>query len=399
MTPEQIKDILYREYDKKYVNESECLSNMTKVTFNLDEENLLLKNLPFCFTIKKIINTNKNNRQEKFIIFTSVHQIKFFSNSTEIYIDINYKICPSGYYQILNIISYNEEIKKYLPVFSIPMTFKSKLLYINIFRTIIKILNNNTFSLKKDKIIFIAEFERSLREAIKEIFPNSIIKGNYFHYVKKIWKKAKKFGLCSKDRMKYTKPIIMSLLLIVFFKKEKINLILNDINEYINITTPNEYKSSYEKFISFFKEQFLNSQFIKFEEIKKDKEWIYKTNNICELFHGTLSNSIEYLFPKMSLLVSKIQEIILLYQKQLEREENQNEENHITEIKNIYIEKEENNMELEDFFDDDNYDDEMVNVEGFNTFDNIYKFIFHFHNSEKKELSFKSLLNLDNIIL
>ena len=108
LTPEQIKDILYREYDKKYVNESECLSNITKVTLNLDEENLLLKNMPFCFAIKKIINPNKNNRQEKFIIFTSLYQIQNFIQSNDIYIDINYKICPNGYYQILNIISYNK---------------------------------------------------------------------------------------------------------------------------------------------------------------------------------------------------------------------------------------------------------------------------------------------------
>ena len=241
LTPEQIKDILYREYDKKYVNESECLSDISKVTFNLDEENPLLKNLPFCFELKKIINVNKNNRQEKFIIFTSVYQIKYFVKSTEIFFDINYKICPKGYHQILNIISYNNQTKKFLPAFTIPMTFKSKLSYINIFRALLKLIKNNNFEFKKDKIVFICEFERDLKESIKEIFPNSIIKGNYFQYLKKLWKKAKKCCLCLKDRMKYTKPLMMALLLIVFIKEGKRHLFFNDIIEYIK-NTPDEYK-------------------------------------------------------------------------------------------------------------------------------------------------------------
>ena len=395
LTPEQIKDILYREYDKKYVNESECLSNITKVTLNLDEENLLLKNMPFCFAIKKIINPNKNNRQEKFIIFTSLYQVKYFVNSTEIYTDINYKICPNGYYQILNIISYNKDIKKYLPVFTIPMTFKSKLAYINIFRTIIKIIKNNRLSFEQNNIIFICEFERDIRDAIKEVFPNNVIKGNYFHYIKKLWKKAKKCGLCLKDRMKYTKPIILALFFIVLLKKDKINKIFNDIVEYIN-TTPDEYKPSYEKFISFYKDKFLKSKYIHFDSIKNENEWFYRTNNICELFHGSLSNSIEYLFPKMSLFISKVQEIIMSYQKQFETEANKNDEINEDENNNIIINKEENNIDEDDYFDDDNYDDEMVNIEDFNTFEDIYKFVYDYHQSEKKEINFKSLFELDN---
>ena len=274
------------------------------------------------------------------------------------------------------------------------MTFKSKLSYINIFRALLKLIKNNNFEFKKDKIVFICEFERDLRESIKEIFPNSIIKGNYFQYLKKLWKKAKKCCLCLKDRMKYTKPIMMALLLIVFIKEGKRHLFFNDIIEYIK-NTPDEYKSSYEKFIEFYKEKFLNSKFIKFEEIGSDKEWFYKTNNICEIFHGSLSNSIEYLFPKMSLLINKIQEIILSYQKQFELETNKEENKDLNENEKVFINKEDNANNEDDYFDDDNYDDEMVNFETFNTFDDAYQFIVDFH-LEKKDICFNSLLKLDN---
>ena len=75
----------------------------------------------------------------------------------------------------------------------------------------------------------------------------------------------------------------------------------------------------------------------------------------------------------MSLFISKIQEVILSYQKEIEIESNKmEEENDMNENKNIFIQKEENIIDTEeDFFDDDNYDDEMINIEGFNTFDDI----------------------------
>lgn len=50
--------------------------------------------------------------------------------------------------------------------------------------------NNLSFDAKDIKIY--CEFEYSLRTALKKIFPNSDIKGTYYHYIKRLWIKAKK---------------------------------------------------------------------------------------------------------------------------------------------------------------------------------------------------------------
>lgn len=79
--------------------------------------------------MKKIINPDKQYKEERYLIFTCVPQIKHFAGASEIYIDCNYKVVPKGYYQILSILSYNDELKTILPNFVIPMSHKSKNLY------------------------------------------------------------------------------------------------------------------------------------------------------------------------------------------------------------------------------------------------------------------------------
>ena len=49
-----------------------------------------------------------------------------------------------------------------------------------------------------------SDFEISLRKAIIKNFPNSEIMGCYFHFVKNLFTKCKKLGLCNKDHIKET---------------------------------------------------------------------------------------------------------------------------------------------------------------------------------------------------
>ena len=78
-----------------------------------------MKNLPFGFMVNKKINPEKNHREERYIIFTSINQLNHFSKSTEIYLDINYKTIPTVYQQVLSILSYILEVDKLLPIFLI----------------------------------------------------------------------------------------------------------------------------------------------------------------------------------------------------------------------------------------------------------------------------------------
>ena len=93
---------------------SEYVNNIGFRAVEDKENNDTPKNLPFCYNMNKIINPDKQYREERYLIFTCVPLIKHSAGALEIYIDFNYKVVPKGYYQILSILSYNNEQKNNL---------------------------------------------------------------------------------------------------------------------------------------------------------------------------------------------------------------------------------------------------------------------------------------------
>jgi len=85
MTHEQIKIIVHYEREKKFPYDTQYLYNMSNITV-----------APDCVSYigfggfdesVKIINPEKGYREERYLIFTCVPQIKHFAGATEIYID------------------------------------------------------------------------------------------------------------------------------------------------------------------------------------------------------------------------------------------------------------------------------------------------------------------------
>ena len=142
----------------------------------------------------------------------------------EIYIDATFKFSPKGYYQTLNIISLNKKSNFHLPVFFIPMTNKSYISYRMVITVIKEIMINHNLHFINENIMIMADFEYGLRKAIKEIFPKFSLKGCYFHYIKNLWTKAKKFGLCRKKYIKNTRLVIFAFKIITFIKSENTNI-------------------------------------------------------------------------------------------------------------------------------------------------------------------------------
>lgn len=80
----------------------------------------------------------------------------------------------------------------------IPTTGKTYYLCDAILEDVKKILMDHNFSHEKIPKRIIIDFEKGLQKAVQKNFPNSIIDGCYFHYVKLLWNKAKLYGLCKK---------------------------------------------------------------------------------------------------------------------------------------------------------------------------------------------------------
>ena len=311
---EILEEILITEREKKYPYDNQFLFNMDNIFINLDNSNLNLKKMHFCQRLKKILNPAKDYREEKFYIFSSLYQIKHFIESDKIFIDLNYKVCPKSFMQLMTILAYNNKNDKIMPCFFIPMSHSTFILYDYVFKTILELIDD--YELNYDNtnknILLQAEIESNLVKAFKNNFEKTINFGCYFSYVKKIWKKAKKCGLFKKDAIDFTKNILFGLMIIIFIKKENLINFFNEIKEYTNQISK-KLKPYYDVFIKYCEDKILTSNFINFSSIRNNKEWILKTNDIIESYNNKFSNSLEHFFPKMAYLTRKMKDISRYY--------------------------------------------------------------------------------------
>ena len=374
MSNEKIRNILQYQREKKFPYDNQFLYNMGNITLTINYEN---KN-PFCFEINKFINPKINNREEKYVIYTSKYQLKHFCESNEIFIDNNYKICPKGYYQVMTIISFSVESQRYLPVFFIPMSHKSKMCYKYIFKSIKNIIKDNGLNFDDNGKIIMCDFDYNLRIELKKNFTKCKIKGCYFHFVKKLWIKAKKLGLCQKNKIQYTDIIIFAMKMICLIKSDYMNDFNKELELYID-QLPTNLINDCKDFMNYFKEAWLKSKFIHFDNIQ-ETEYIYRINNICESFHNKLSNSIDYFYPKMASLVKELKDLSINYFIQS-----------ISQTEEVIESRQRRHHYDQDLEENDN--DIYIDK---NSFEEMYYFIFNYHQKYKKQINMTSLLNLEN---
>ena len=143
-----------------------------------------MENLQFCFRYSNIINIEKNNKLDKYVIFTNLFQLNLASKCNQILVDETFKCCPKGYYQVINIAGYYPEINTIIPLFMITATGKSFYLYNEIFQDIKRIYVNTGNNIDDFPNNYIMDFENSMIKAIKSNFENAKVDGCYFHNLK-----------------------------------------------------------------------------------------------------------------------------------------------------------------------------------------------------------------------
>ena len=74
-----------------------------KITF---ENSSNMSNLNLCHKYNQFLNPDKDNKLEKYLIFTTKFQINLLTKCNQILIDGTFKSCPKNFYQI------NVDIKK-----------------------------------------------------------------------------------------------------------------------------------------------------------------------------------------------------------------------------------------------------------------------------------------------
>ena len=265
-----------------------------------------MQNIPFCYKYVNFINFSKDNKMEKYIIFTSSMQINLLKKCTQIFIDGTFKICPKTFYQVINIGAFLPDIDAIMPIFLIPTTGKSEVVYHEIFSDVKKILIENNINITKITNKFMIDFEIGIQKALKNTFENILINGCYFHFVKLLWGKAKKLGLCTKEKIKHTKILIFILKIIPFMKIDEKKLVFKKIQDFYEEDKNNKYYS----IIKYYKKNWINNPYINYYELSKE-EYYNRTNNYLESFHHVLNNMIEVFHPKLSYLISKYKNYLI----------------------------------------------------------------------------------------
>lgn len=132
------------------------------------------------------------------------------------------------------------DINGLVSIFMIPTTSKSEFIYNNIFCDIKKILGENDISTENIPNKIMMDFEKRLINSVKGYFPDSIINGCFFHYIKILWNKAKSLTLCKKENLKNTKLLIFIFKLNPFLFKDKREKIFTKLDEYfVRLNDPN----------------------------------------------------------------------------------------------------------------------------------------------------------------
>ena len=173
----QIKNLLQEQRQLKYEPDNEILLNIANINITFSNTDESLQILPFCFGYQKFtVKKNNNYKEENFILFTTIYQLKKLINIKHIYMDGTFKYCHRNYYQIYNIIGLDNNNNR-IPIIYILMSSKSYELYIYLFNYIKSLILLYEIDVDLDKISFTIDFEKAVRKAIiKLIFKLIILK-------------------------------------------------------------------------------------------------------------------------------------------------------------------------------------------------------------------------------
>ena len=139
---DKINRLIYKARNSLYPRDDEYLSNLINITITFDDNTPDSQNIPYCQGINKFFYPNKN-RIEEYVIFSSKYHLILLSNGTQIFMDATFKVAPTNFYQLFNVLVYLEEEKICIPFVFVLMTSKSFLAYKKIFQDIKLLLIQN----------------------------------------------------------------------------------------------------------------------------------------------------------------------------------------------------------------------------------------------------------------
>jgi len=131
------------------------------------------------------------NERERILIFTTEKNIELLSESSVIYGDGTFNISPHLFDQLYCI--HGEIQGQVFPLVYCLMPNRKEETYVSFFRYIQNTASDLGYRLEPDT--FQIDFEVAAHNAVGRVFPNSNIRGCFFHYTQCVWKAVQRFQL------------------------------------------------------------------------------------------------------------------------------------------------------------------------------------------------------------
>lgn len=170
------KDSLYRAR-KKFLGAE-------RLTFHSIEEEVIPE------VLQKDFLVTADSNEKKILVFATKLSRKLLKSSKSFFADGTFKITPKPFYQVFTIhadLYSDDDCTNIVPVVYTLLPDKSQDTYTRLFN----ILKNIGMEINKFK----CDYERSIMNAVKVVYPEARITGCFFHFQKAIWKKARELNV------------------------------------------------------------------------------------------------------------------------------------------------------------------------------------------------------------
>lgn len=245
----------------------------------------------------KIPSQSKKDIKGSFIILGSIFMLKQLQENAW-FVDATFSVVPSGYYQLLTILTFNMQAQTYIPAIYMLMTGKHENIYTAAFSALNSICKGYKLSINPKHIM--TDFERALRNALEWTYPESELMGCYFHFCRCLWFYAAKHGLKSSSNIITTRKIISLLKILPHLEEIERKEVFKEIKD--------SFKTSgkiFKDFIEYYEKNWLTKYSIPFESIESDDRLV-RTNNICEQYNRRLTQKIHIKHPRLSILITAL---------------------------------------------------------------------------------------------
>ena len=131
----------------------------------------------------------------RYLAFGTLQSLKILCESDHIFLDGTFKSCPSPFAQLYSIHTYSSVLNGTLPLLYTLLPNKTKNVYTLFLNELRTAAINNDLVLNPKYVT--VDFEQAVIRSLKNVFPNTLVKGCNFHYNQCIFRKIQELGLQS----------------------------------------------------------------------------------------------------------------------------------------------------------------------------------------------------------